>query len=163
MNIQKLLTVKAHILFRPRQFSMAWWVIPNGFCRTTCCIAGRVAILEGYDPIQLRYLTNQRLRDIPFQSPPEEYIHTPVVEIAMRSLEISAGQAVELFFVSRWPKDLCERMRKENDPSEQAGIAAEAIDRFIAKYADQPEELEVLGPVQPEVDESELVCARTQQ
>jgi hypothetical protein len=143
MNVEKLLAVKEHILREPENFCMDFWA-----CQTAHCIAGWAALLDGWNPIRLHALWGTN--DVRLLAWP------PIAVAAMNALEIEETQAACLFNAPQWPDDLARKMRKTFNPNAQAEIAAEAIDRFIAKYSEQPESPESL-PV--EVEEPELIFA----
>ena len=52
-NVKELKRVRAHIRRYPEKFNMNTWVRrPGGWsCGTTACIAGRSALLNGWQPI----------------------------------------------------------------------------------------------------------------
>lgn len=113
MNIQMLQQIKAEILAKPASLRMDVWT-----CGSAHCIAGHACVLAGVEMPR----RGGRLRD-----------GRTVLEAATKVLGLSIASRHRLFDVAEWPDSFQFAYRDAlGDHAEQARIAADRIDRFMA-------------------------------
>lgn len=121
MNTERLRQVQESIRTHPLKFSMNQWakgvlVAANPECGTTACIAGWV-LAHHFDHIN--------------GSAYAEPLAVPTY--AKYILGITDDQADDLFFYQHWPFEFSERFERADNPWDEAAIAVEYIDYFIAQ------------------------------
>lgn len=107
MNATLLLKVKDRILREPENFAMRSWQ-----CGTTACIGGWACLLSSKFAM---YRGDDYETD------------------AIAALGITEDDAGKLFFVDHWPEDLRRKYWHATSKKEEAQVAAERIDRFLAE------------------------------
>ena len=133
MNIQRLRQIQEQILREPEHFAMEDYTID---CGTTCCIGGWAAKLAGA-PVKSVYEFFFDGKPIG----PNEYYR--------KFLDLTEAQARELFNTTQWELDDDEFYFKSR--AEQAQIASDYIDYFIAKHNPELAELEKIEESQEEI------------
>ena len=139
MNVELLLKVKAHILEHPEEFDMNRWIVTGRNvqrtyrtrqCGTVGCIAGTVAILDGWFPVADSVHVD-RIRG-------EEESRRSIPAAACEALDVSFREGSALFWVDDWPEPFRSRYENARTMQRRAQIAAERIDAFIASSCGVP-------------------------
>ena len=121
LNVRLLRKVKRHILAFPKSFNMSEWgsktrkskSIP---CGTVACIAGWTCLLDKKRAVRMGFAEYERSNN--------------AVDIAPKLLGITDDR---LFYVIDWPKKFYERYATTKTHREEAQVAAEVIEYYIAR------------------------------
>jgi len=113
VNTAVLKAVQAKLLAQPERFNMDHW------CGSVCCVAGHVLEASGISTDGL-----------------DEWAANDIIQLAAMALDVSAGTAIQLFYIDHWPDVLRERYMDAMDASayNRAAVAgADAIDWFLGE------------------------------
>ena len=136
MHKTRLRQIKKWLLEKPGKFNMETWV---NYCGTTCCIGGKGAILAGYAriprvrdgeenwgdliPTRLGKRVNEAEKADPIMCWDPMY---------RKSLRLTIAESHRLFDVEKWPAKFKNAYWEAYEPVDQAKVAAQRIDHFIA-------------------------------
>lgn len=146
MNIQLLRRIQKVIVKRAKQFNMDTWFSlmerqsRGVHCGTTACLAGWALTVASqakrkklFQPLLAAKSVDKNFGDIKLMLGGNE--NHLMCKKGAEVLELNEDQAEKLFYLPNWPQDLHDRYdaaRRTQSYNEQAAIASERIDRFIA-------------------------------